>query len=220
MKKLQAVRSKNFLFLILSLCISMTFVTTWLPLLRCVFDGTSYRWGTGYYGLSFASRGFSTDYIVLIVFFFLYLALFASFYWVKKRIFFYLLLAWWWFHSFGNLLYYIVRNGDTMFHGDTLNIHISISKIVIPISILALILIIFVIIKDKKLAEVKIAWKRYNRIMALAVLLPISIQGVLFWIGEPHGLTDKIGVFIALLQCFAFPFIFIPSENKNLKLNS
>ncbi len=32
------------------------------------------------------------------------------------------------------------------------------------------------------------------------MLAPIPVQVVLFHVGEPHGITDKIGVIIALLQ--------------------
>ncbi|AXT19172.1 ubiquinol cytochrome C oxidoreductase [Flavobacteriaceae bacterium AU392] len=212
MKTPIAVRSRNNIFGILSLIIGFTFLTTWLPLLRALFDGESYSWGMGYFGLSFSGKGLTSDYLILIVFLILYIALFASFNWIKNRVIFYLLLFWWWLHSFGNLLYDIIKNGDSMFHGDTLNIHVSISAIVIPLSIIALGLIIFIIKKDKQLQEVHIAWSRSNNIKVLIILGPLVLQGVFFAIGEPHGITDQIGVFIAIIQCFVIWLIFKPSR--------
>jgi len=212
MKNAIAYRTRNWLTTVLALLVSFTFVTTWLPLLRCLMDGTSYRWGTGYFGMSLSSEGMSIDYLALVVWVVLYMALFASFYWVKKRIIFYLLLGWWWLHSFGSLLYDIWKNGDSMFHGDTLNIHVSVSKIVIPLSILTLVLALVLVLKDRKIQDVHIPWSRKNTRLAWIILGPLALQAILFSTGEPHGITDQIGVVIALVQCFAIPFIFSPSK--------
>ncbi|NND52236.1 MAG: ubiquinol cytochrome C oxidoreductase, partial [Saprospiraceae bacterium] len=191
MKNFAAVRSRHWLYLVLSLFISFSFIIVWLPLLRCVFDGKSYRWGTQYFGINLASEGLSVDYLALVIFLIIYLLLFASIYWFRQRMFFYILLIWWWLHSFGNLLYDILRFGDTMFHGDTLNIHISLSKIVYPVSTLALILIIIVILKDRKMKEEQLPWHKNNTRLALLILGPVIVQAVLFAIGEPHGITDR-----------------------------
>lgn len=122
------------------------------------------------------------------------------------------MLAWFWIHNFGNLLFDIIKNGDTEFHGDTLNVHISISMIVIPLSIIAFIWIIAVIIKDKNLPEVNIPWSKSNTKKALIILAPLPIQAILFATGEADGLTDEISVIITIIQSFLIAIIFFPTK--------
>lgn len=217
MRNLIAVRSRHWLFFVLSLFISFSFIIVWLPFLRCLLDGKSYRWGTQYFGINLASEGLSADYFALVIFLIIYAFLFASFYWFKRRLFFYILLIWWWLHSFGSLLYDIFRFGDTMFHGDTLNIHISLSKIVYPLSVITMILVIWVIVTDRKMRTVQIPWHKNNTRLAFLVLGPVLIQAFLFATGAPHGITDKIGVVIAIVQCFALPLIFMPFTRKEVE---
>ncbi|RMZ51737.1 hypothetical protein EB822_02080 [Flavobacteriaceae bacterium PRS1] len=124
------------------------------------------------------------------------------------------MLIWFWIHNFGNLLFDIIKNGDTEFHGDTLNVHISISMIVIPLSIIALIWIIAVIRKDKKVAEVNIPWNKSNTRKALIILAPLPIQAILYTTGEAHGLTDEISVIITIIQSFLIAIVFFPKKHK------
>ena len=216
MKTPIAVRSNNALFNSLMIFSGLTFMLVWLPLLRCLFDGKTYSWGQQYFGMSINSTGIEPGYFMLIPFLMLYLLFFYSFYWIKNRTIFYVLLAWFWIHNFSNLLFDIIKNGDTEFHGDTLNVHISISMIVIPLSIIALIWIIAVIRKDKKLTEVNIPWGRTNKIKALIILAPIPIQAILFATGEAHGLTDEISVIITIIQSFLIAIIFFPKKHKEV----
>ena len=216
MKTLIAVRPNNALFNSLMIFSGLTFMLVWLPLLRCLFDGDTYTWGQNYFGITFSSTGIESGYFILIPFLILYLLFFYSFYWIKNRTIFYVMLAWFWIHNFGNLLYDIIKNGDTEFHGDTLNVHISISMIVIPLSIIALIWIIAVIRKDKKLTEVNIPWGRTNKIKALIILAPIPIQAILYTTGEAHGLTDEISVIITIIQSFLIAIIFFPKKYKEV----
>ncbi len=215
MKNLIAYRTQNPLFNGLLFFSGITFMLTWLPLLRCLFDGKSYRWGQGYFGLSLSSAGLSADYLALILFFLLFLGFFASFYWIKNRKVFYLFLVLWWLHSFGNLLYELIRNGDTQFHGDTLDVHISLSAIVIPLAIIAALLILLVIRKDMRMPEVAIPWQKRNRNWALIILGPLLVQAPFFAFGEPHDITDQIGVLIAIVQSFLFPIMFFPEKQRS-----
>ena len=212
MKTPIAVRKSNGLFNSLMIFSGITFMLVLLPLQRCLFDGSSYSWGQQYFGASFNSTGIESGYFILIPFLILYLAYFYSFYWVKNRTIFYIMLGWFWIHNFGNLLFDIIKNGDTMFHGDTLNVHISISWIIIPLSILFLIWILATISKDRKMEDVEIPWSNKNNLKALLILGVLPIQALLYAIGEPHGLTDEISVIITILQSFLFGIIFIPNK--------
>jgi hypothetical protein len=124
------------------------------------------------------------------------------------------MLAWFWMHNFGNLIYDIIKNGDTEFHGDTLDVHISISSIVIPLSVIALIWVVAVILKDRKLPEVSISWSRSNTRKALIILSPLPIQAIMYATGEAHGLTDEISVVITIIQSFLLAIVFFPKKIK------
>lgn len=215
MKTPLAIRKSNKLFNSLMIFSGITFMLVLLPLLRCLFDGNTYSWGQSYFGTSFNSTGIEQDYFILIPFLILYLLYFYSFYWVKKRVIFYVMLAWFWIFNFGNLIFDIVKNGDTMFHGDTLNVHISISSIIIPLSIIFLIWIIAIIIKDAKMKDVSIPWSKRNNRKAILILGVLPLQAILYATGEPHGLTDEVSVIITIVQSFLFGIIFIPSTSSN-----
>ena len=107
----------------------------------------------------------------------------------------------------------IIVNGGAMFHGDTLNVQISISWIVVPLSILAIGLIFMVIRQDQASQEVSIPWDLKNRNLMLLILGPIPIQAVLFAIGEPHGITDQIGVVMSIVQSYLIPIFLRPRKS-------
>jgi hypothetical protein len=214
MKTPMAVRRSNLLFNSLMFFSGLTFMLVLLPLIRCLLDGKSYSWGQEYFGMVFNSSGIELDYFILIPFLLLYLVYFYSFYWIKNRTVFYIMLIWFWVHNFGNLLYDIIKNGDTMFRGDTLDVHVSISSIIIPLAIVFLIWITAVIIKDRNMEDVSVPWGNKNKIWLLIVLGSLPIQTLLYATGEPDGLTDEISVFITILQSFLFGLIFIPRKDK------
>ncbi len=210
MKNSIAYRKATPVKTLLQIVIAITFLTVWLPLLRALFDGSSYQWGVNYFGYIFHGAGLTADYIFLIVQLMFYTGLFYSLYWVRNRKICYGLLLAWFIHVFGNLFYDIIKNGDTMFHGDTLNVHVNITWIVITLAILALALIGIVIVKDLKEESVNISWSAKNSRLAIFILSPLVLQAILFMIGEPHETTDEIGVIISLAQNFFLPFIFRP----------
>ncbi len=212
MKTPIAVRESNGLFNSLMILSGITFMLVLLPLQRCLFDGTSYSWGQQYFGVSFNSTGIEPGYFILIPFLIFFIGYFYSFYWIKNRTIFYAFLGLFWVHNFGNLLFDIIKNGDTMFHGDTLDVHVSISWIIIPLSIIFLIWILAIIYKDRKMENVEITWSKRNNLKALVILGVLPIQALLYATGEPHGLTDEISVIITILQSFLFGIIFIPRK--------
>lgn len=212
MKNLIAYRSSTKLTSILTFIMSLTFMIVWLPFLRAIFDGSSYQWGTVYYGLSIHGAGVNADFIFVVIQLLFYTALFFSIYWVRNRVWFYGLLIIWYFNVFGNFISEIIMNGDTMFHGDTLNVHISLTWIIIPLSLLALTLVYFVIRADRRAEEQYILWSKKNRVLLYIILGPLPVQAVLFAIGEPHGITDQIGVIMSIIQSFAIPEILRPNK--------
>ncbi|MEQ9403738.1 MAG: ubiquinol cytochrome C oxidoreductase [Cyclobacteriaceae bacterium] len=217
MKTQIAYRKTSRLLTSFSILISLTFMIVWLPLVRSVFDGVSYQWGTNFYGFQIQGAGITPSFSFLVIQLAFYAALIWSMYWVKNRYLFEGLLVLWFFNVFGNLLSDIIINGDTMFHGDTLNVHISITWIIVPLSILAIIFIIFIILADRKADNQSIHWNARNTRLMWLILGPIPILGLLLASGEPHGITDQIGVIIAIAQCFLIPLIFRPYGSKSLQ---
>jgi len=187
----------------------------WLPILRCLFDGSTYSWGQNYFGFSFSSAGIQAGYFILIPFLIFFALFFFSFYWMRNRAILYGLLVLWWIHNFGNFIYDIIVNGDTEFHGDTLNVHVSLSMIVIPLAIIMLMLIVAIIVKDRKLEAVNIPWDKKNNKKAILILGVLPLQAILFATGEPHALTDEISVLVTIFQSFLIPIIFFPTKPKH-----
>lgn len=214
MNSLIAYRKGQFPYTLLLILIGITFMLVWLPLLRCLMDGASYQWGMDFYGRQFSSAGLSADYLFLVVQLAFFAGLFYSFFWVKNRTIFYAMLGLWFLNTLGNLLFGLLKEGDAMFHGDTLNVHISVSSIVITLSVIALACIAWVISRDRKQEETAIPWGRRNRMWAIIVLAPLPLQWIMFATGEPHGTTDEIAVLIAIAQAFLIPFIFEPKAGR------
>lgn len=178
---------------------SLTFATSWLPFIRGIADGESYQWGTNFFGKVFYGKGIGGDFYYVALNVFICLLLLYSFYWIKNRIVFYTLLVVWYGSMIGNSFYEVFLGDGYMFHGDTLNVHLDLSFIIIPFMIVMGALVVKVILEDRKYSFITKGTKK-NKFWAILLLTPIPIQVVLFAMGEPHGITDKIGVIIALLQ--------------------
>ncbi len=210
MESFIAYRKPSRLTTLLTFVISLTFMVTWLPLLRSILDGSTYQWGMTWFGLQFSGAGINRDIVFLLVQLLFYAALMVSMYRVRNRSIYHGLLVVWFIHVFGNLLSEIIINGDTLFQGDTLNVSISLTSIIIPLSILAFALILLEIRADRKAEPVQIPWTSKNSTLAWIIFGMLPIQALLLATGEPHGLTDEIGVILTILQCFLIPLILRP----------
>lgn len=214
MKNQPAFRTSNIWTNVLSMFISLTFMIVWLPFIRSLFDGTSYVWGTEYFGLKISGAGVTPSFLFLILQMSLYAFVIFGLYRMKSRKLYGGLLGLWWLNVFGNLLFDILKNGDTLFHGDTLNVHVSISVIVLPLSVIAILLIIMVMRTEKE--ELLIPWTRKNTILLYSFLGMLPILLFLFSTGNPSGTSDQIGVILAIMQCFYIPYIFRPYGYKKI----
>lgn len=210
MESFVAHRSSSRLSTWLTLIVSLTFMLVWLPLLRSLFDGSSYQWGMNYFGFQLQGAGITPSYMFLVVQLVFYVALFVSMYRVQNRKVYYVLLLLWFVHVFGNLLADIAINGDTRFEGDTLGVSISLFWIVLPLSALALLLIFLAIRADGRATPQSIPWNAKNRTLLWLILGPLPIQAILLASGEPHGVTDQIGVVLTIVQCFLLPLVVRP----------
>jgi hypothetical protein len=199
--------------LLLITCLSM--MTTWLPLLRGLFDGPSYRWGNTLFGRNFSGNGINGDYYYVIVhavfgFFLLY-----TFYHSHRRVVFYTLLALWHLTIVGNVCWAIFAGEGLYFHGDTLGIHLNLGYVVIPMVALLAVWVIRVIATDQRYGKV-FKWKMKNNRWLIVVLSMLPVQFILLRTGEPQDLTDKIGVVMALSQVFIFYWVFKSYDEKEV----
>lgn len=213
MEKLTAYRKPTRTKNILSVILGLTFMIVWLPFVRSIFDGSSYQWGMNYFGFMIYGKGVTASFIFIIIQLIFYIGLFISMYWSKNRLWFYSLLVIWFMHVFGNLIADIIINGDTMFHGDTMNVHISITWIIVPLAVLAATIATVVIIEDIKAEETKTPWNSKNQLYLYIILGVLPLQAILLSTGEPHGITDQIGVIITITQCFLLPLIYNPKTS-------
>ncbi|WP_296701391.1 ubiquinol cytochrome C oxidoreductase [Algoriphagus sp.] len=213
MKNLIAYRKPNIWTNVLSVLISITFMIVWLPFVRSIFDGSSYVWGTQYFGFTIKGAGITPSFIFIIAQLALYAAVIIGLYRMRNRIMYGALLSIWWINVFGNLIFDILKNGDSMFHGDTLNVHVSITAIILPLAAVALLLIVQVLRTEKE--SISISWTKKNRALLKFFFAMLPLLFLLLFSGEPHGITDQLGVFIAIAQCFYIPLIFRPFGYKH-----
>ena len=188
---------------------------SWLPLVRSVFDGDSYLWGTTFFDIPLKGAGLGGDlwYLILKT----AVALFVLYALVRRwRPVGAVLAAVWTAILFAdNLRGYIVDPDAMVFHGDTLGVQLNLTLIAPIMSGVMLIacLLLWRLLPDRSVdrsvdPSVDHAARRpyplqplnLKRVGLLAGLLPI--QFVLLFFGTPHGLTDQIGVVLTILQWF------------------
>ncbi len=189
------------LFNLLLFVTALTFATTWLPFIRAIMDGETYQWGTSFFGIMLSGKGISADFYYVIVNAVAGIVLLCSFYWIRNRTIFYGLSFIWFGTMIGNTFYHVFFGDGYEFHGDTLNIHLDLSYIIVPFMLALGIFVYYMIIQERK-QQFKAKWNRKNRFWLTLLLLPIPFQVFLFSYGTPHGPTDKIGVVLALFQVF------------------
>lgn len=201
--------------LLLITCLSM--MSTWLPLLRGLFDGPSYRWGNTLFGMNFSGKGIDGDFYYVIFHAVVGFGLLYTFYHTHKRVLFYTLLALWYIPVVGNVCWTIFAGEGLYFHGDTLGIHLNLGYVVLPIVALLAVWVIWLIVTDLQHGKV-FKWNRKNNRWLMVVLSMLPVQFILLRTGEPHGLTDKIGVVMALLQVVIFYWVFKGYGEDNIRI--
>ncbi|MCB0588799.1 MAG: ubiquinol cytochrome C oxidoreductase [Phaeodactylibacter sp.] len=212
MKSPKAIRESQLPHNLLLGLIGLTFMLVWLPLWRCIMDGSTYQWGMSYFGYNFHSKGISADLWVLLIQLPFFALLAYSFYWIKNRNLFYSLLGLWFVFSFGNLFYVILLEGGIEFQGDTMGVKTSVTGLVLALGGICLALIGWAIWKDRQSEDMRIPWTGRNKKWMVALLALLPLQLLLFATGEPHGTTDEIGVVLTIAQAILLPFIFVPGR--------
>lgn len=187
---------------------SLLFVTagwmilTWLPLIRGLFDGPSYEWGTSFFGRGFGGAGLSSDAWVLALQMLLGGGILYLGYRGPRPPFHALILIWLGFHA-ANFLYASVTDPEAlMFHGDTLGVHVNLGYGVVAVFGAFFVLACAWVWRDLKMkpAWPKPEWTGRNRALWWVAGGLLPVQFVLLRFGEPHGLSDQIGVILTMAQ--------------------
>ena len=179
------------------------FVFSWLPLVRCVFDGDTYQWGTDHFGFVFSAAGIGPDLWLPVVksavFVYLMFGLLRGSDTIHRMVMIVWYLAW----PIDGVLSYLRNPDGMMFHGDTLGIHLNLGVIVpVVTGVFALLTLVWAVRESQQDTDAsKPDWTARNRRLLLVWLLLLPVQFVLLRFGAPHGTTDAIGVFVTIAQC-------------------
>ena len=192
--------------------ITYLFLFSWLPLIRVLFDGASYSWGTHHFGVLFHASGIESD-VWLLVFksallgALIYGALRGANAWFR-----WLLVAW----SavlMADVAHGAITNRDGFeFHGETLGVHLNLGIPVVIIVLAFSALAFYWAYREGKSSPPRRspAWTPKNTRLLSAFLLVLPIQFLLLRFGEPHGTTDAAGVLLTMAQTLLLPFALYP----------
>jgi hypothetical protein len=180
----------------------LTFLLTWLPLVRGLMDGDSYQWGNSFWGFQLGGRGVHGHYWVLVLQALFGIALLYLGWRGAQQPFSWLLLLW---HiPLGVQATYDAFSSpeDYRFRGDSLGVDVSLAWVG-PLFFggFALLSILWVVRNLKLRRErVVLEWARANHVLLLVAVALLPIQFVLLRFGEPHGTGDQLGVILTMLQ--------------------
>ena len=194
---------------------AVTFIFVWLPLIRGLMDGTSYVWGTNYWGISVGGSGIGGEYWLLVIQGFLGMLILGLGWRGARPTSHGLLLLW---HGvFGSSAVYsaITEPEAYRFRGDSLGIDVSIAWAG-PLFFGGFFLLCIVWVhKDLRRGKLRIvpAWTRTNTNWLVILLAMLPVQFVLLGFWDEQPLTDQIGVVLTILQCLLLGRIFEPSAS-------
>jgi hypothetical protein len=195
---------------------SLTMIAVWLPLVRGLMDGDSYRWGHTLFGRNFSGSGVGGDYWFLTTQAVFGISL-VYFGWRGAREPFHWLLLLWNAVFTANAFYNAINFPENYrFQGDTLGIDISVAWAA-PLfwSVLTLLSVKWVS-RNLKRNERRIipAWNRTNKLLLAAALSLLPLQFVLLRFGAQHGANDQIGVILTMLQWMLLNLSFVKWRAK------
>lgn len=202
------------LFTILWIWIAFRTLLPWLVFFRLTFEGDSYSWGSEYFGRMFHSSGLARlDFLVVYAL----LAVSLCLIWLLRKYDFRLgrplLLLYLGFFG-ANALYQLLAGEPVIFQGDTLGVTLNVT-------------IVFFVL-NFGMFVLGLAWwwgtrdiqgvgtpqptgpRKRTIVEACAAFVPVQLALLIF--GEPHALTDEIGVLGTLLQWALLAYALYPGS--------
>ncbi len=201
------------LFTVLWLWISFRTVLPWLVFFRLTFEGDSYSWGSRYFGHMFHSSGLARlDF--LVVYALLAMGVFLLYHLSRYnfRVAVPAVLAYLGLFA-ANALYDLFLGEPIIFQGDTLGVTLNVTVVffVLQFGMLLVGIAWWYGTRGVKPASPK-PMAKYKKTIVKACIAYLPVQLILLIFGEPHELTDEIGVITTLLQGALLAFAFYPGS--------
>lgn len=185
-------------------------------MIRGAFDGSSYTWGTSYFGKQFSGSGTGGYYWLPVVkSIFAITVLYLG--WRGARVGFVILALLWQTFGFADALYSsITKPDDYRFKGDTLGVDVSLAWVAPTAYGIFLILTVVWAFRNTRgeWSEPVPPWSRKNSVWLTLLVLLLPIQFVLLHFGSPQSTSDVIGVFITIFQWLFVAKAFRPYAPK------
>jgi hypothetical protein len=203
------------LFSVLWIWLSIRTILPWLVFFRLTFEGNSYSWGTNYFGRMFYSSGLARP-DFLLVYALLVSSLFLMYQLRKHN-----------FRLAGPLLigflgifaadaaYQLMVGEPIIFHGDTLGVKIDLTTpfFIFQFGMFAIALAWWMGVKSIAQGAGPKELPTYKKIIVKLCIALVPVQLILLIFGEPHALTDEIGVLVTILQWLLLAFALYPGSN-------
>ncbi|HUP50787.1 MAG TPA: hypothetical protein VNA04_18590 [Thermoanaerobaculia bacterium] len=174
----------------------------WLPLIRSVFDGETYEWGTTWFGLQVGGAGVTASLALLAV---KVVAVVATLYCLLRRSgpWNWALPLLWTALLTADGLYGIVANPEGFwFHGDTLGIHLNLGYVIPGFNALFFLVALLHGWRSRSATPERLPLDIVNLRWLTGLLVLLPIQFALLRSGTPHGITDQVGVLLTIAQWF------------------
>lgn len=206
-----ATRDPGWSLRVLMAWLTLTFIFSWLPLVRSVMDGVSYEWGTRWFGVPFSGAGLTGDLWLLVAqaafgLWLLYLG------WRRPEPPFPPVLLLWLGLLTANSLFNALTSPDAYrFQGDTLGVDVSLASFAPLLHGLFFILALHWVGRRRWTeATSRPVWTRTNTGLIGLVLLLLPVQFVLLRAGSGQSADDVIGVLLTIGQWFVISAALYP----------
>jgi hypothetical protein len=181
---------------------ALTFLATWLPLVRSVMDGPSYEWATTFFSWHFGGHGLSWDYWLLIVRVAVGIVLLYAGWRNPSPRTAAALTAWQILFAADTLYYAVTDPRGFRFRGDTLGVDISLTWIAPTLAMLFAIVAIWWIREfARRPVPPRIQTEtRFANVALWTVLAIVPVQWILLHRGRGTDWYDVSGVVLTMLQ--------------------
>ena len=203
------------LFIILWIWLSFRTLLPWLVFFRLTFEGSSYSWGSPYFGRMFHSSGLSRpDFLVVYAL----LAVSLGLLWQLRKHNFRLggplLLLYLGFFA-ANALYQLLAGEPMIFQGDTLGVTVDLTLpfFILNFGMFALALVWWWGARDVGQGAGPRPMAPFKRAIVRGCIAFVPLQLALLIFGEPHALTDEIGVIGTMLQWALLAYACYPGSD-------
>jgi len=200
------------LFTLLWLWISFRTILPWLVFFRLTFEGNSYSWGTDYFGRMFYSAGLARP-DFLVIYALLAMSLFLL-YQLRKQNFKLIapvLVGYLAFFA-ADALYALLRGEPIIFQGDTLGVTVDLSTpfFVLQFGMFVVAIAWWLGVRDIATGPGPLPMAKYKQTIVKICIAIVPVQLLLLIFGEPHALTDEVGVILTIWQWVMLAFAFYP----------